>query len=303
MKLDFKDKKILSEIEMNARISFASLGKKVRLSKQVVKYRVEKLEKKNIIQGYNALIDIAKLGETIYIIYFKLIQISSKDEKKWIDEIDKHPNILAVGKNAGHWDLTVVIRCKNNQELDNILKKIISNKSEKIKEKLITSEVESTYFNTKLLHEGKGYEAITSDSQDNIIIDEKDKKIIHYLSENCRISLLDLSDKIKMSPNGVKNKIKNLERKKIIIGYKTKINYEILGFLHFRVFLHLSRFTPELYNNIKSFLKSKGNVESVSKYIGYADIDFRCYAKDIVGLYNLISEIKNNFLGYQIFRG
>ena len=286
----------MAELEMNAKTSFASLGKKVQLSKQAIKYRIQKLEDENLIQGYNALIDISQLGETIYVIYLKLIQISSKKEKEWMKDMDKHPNVLAVGKNAGHWDLTIAIRCKNNQELDEILKKITSGKSDKIKEKLITSEIESSYFNTKLLFKGKEYESITSNIQKNIILDEKDKKIIHYLSENCRVSLLDLSERIKMSPNGAKHKIKNLEKNKIIIGYKTKINYEKLGYLHFRVFLHLSKFTNELYNNIKSFLKSKGNIESVSRYMGYADIDFRCYSKDIVDLYNLISEIKDNFL-------
>jgi DNA-binding Lrp family transcriptional regulator len=47
---DLKDRKIVREIEMNGRISYASLGKKVRLSKQVIKYRIERLESKNIIQ-------------------------------------------------------------------------------------------------------------------------------------------------------------------------------------------------------------------------------------------------------------
>lgn len=286
----------MAELEMNARLSFAALGKRFKLSKQVVKYRIKKLESENLIQGYNALIDISQLGQTIYVIYLKLIQISSKKEKEWMDDMEKSPNVLAVVKNAGHWDLTVVIRCANNKILDEILKKITSGKSDKIKEKLITSEIESSYFNTKLLFKGKEHESITSEIQENINLDEKDKKIIHYLSDNCRISLLDLSNKIKMSPNGVKNKIKNLEKKKIIIGYKAKINYEKLGYLHFRVFLHLNGFTNELYNNFKFFLKSKGNVESVSRYMGYADIDFRCYTEDIVGLYNLISEIKDNFL-------
>ena len=296
MELDLKDKKILSELEMNARISYSTLGKKVGVSKQVVKYRIEKLESDNIIQGYNALVDVGRLGETIYVVYFKLIQISSSKEKEWIDEINKSPNVLGAGKNAGHWDLTVAIRCRNNQELDEILKKITFGRSEKIKEKLITSEIESTYFNTKLLFDGKSYESITSESQENLEISETDRKIIHYLSENCRMSLLDLSDKIKMSPNGIKNRIKNLEKQKIIIGYKTKLNYEKLGYLHFRVFLHLSKFTKELYNNIKSFLRSKGNIESVSRYIGYADVDFRCYSETIEEFYSLISEIKDNFL-------
>ncbi|MFH1521602.1 MAG: AsnC family transcriptional regulator [archaeon] len=296
MKLDLKDKKILSELEMNARISFAELGKKVGLSKQVVKYRIQKLESENIIQGYNALVDVSRLGEVIYVVYLKLVQISSIQEKEWMNSMSKSPNVLAVGKNAGHWDLTVAMRCANNKELDEVLKKITSGKSDKIKEKLITSEIESSYFSTELLFEGNKYEAVTSDTQDNIELDEKDKKIIHYLSENCRISLLDLSDKIKMSPNGVKNKIKNLENKKIIIGYKTKINYEKLGYLHFRVFLHLNGWTKELCDDIKSFLKSEGNVESVSRYMGYADIDFRCYTKDIGELYNLVSKIKDKFL-------
>ena len=114
MELDLKDRKILSEIEMNARISFASLGKKVRLSKQVVKYRLEKLLKEEIIQGYNALIDLGRLGESIYVIYFKLVMISSKDEKKWTREIDKHPNVLAVGKNL----YMVIMQCMVLRELD-----------------------------------------------------------------------------------------------------------------------------------------------------------------------------------------
>jgi hypothetical protein len=77
---------------------------------------------------------------------------------------------------------------------------------------------------------------------------------------------------------------------------KAKINYEVLGYLHFRVFLHLSKLDEEVYSKIKSFLKARGNIESVSKYMGYADIDFRCYSKSIIELYNLISEVKDKFL-------
>ncbi|MBT7102489.1 Lrp/AsnC family transcriptional regulator [archaeon] len=296
IKLDLKDRKILRELDMNARASYASLGKKVRLSKQVVKYRVDKLESQNIIQGYNALIDISKLGQTIYVVYFKLVQISSSKEKEWIDKIEKHPSVLAVGKNAGQWDMTIAIRCSNNQNLDSVLKEIISNKSENIKEKLITSEIEATYFAMDIIHKEKIKETSTSNNPPIEKIDKEDEQIISLLSHNARMSLLDISEKVKMSPNGVKHKRKNLEKKKIIIGYKTKINYEKLGYLHFRVFLHLGKFTNELYENIKDFLNHRGNVESISRYMGYADVDFRCYSQDIVELYNLISELKDNFL-------
>lgn len=296
MVLDLKDRKILSELEMNARINVASLGKKVGLSKQVVMYRIKKLEDSKIIQGYNALVDVTRLGQTIYVVYLRLVQISSAIERQWSEKIVNHSNILAVGKNAGDWDLTIVIRAENNQEFDKIFKEITLGKSDKIKDKLITSEIESTYFNTKLIHGVKREEVSTSDIQKLAGIDDKDEKIVNFLSENCRITLLKLSEKIGMSANGVKNKIKNLEKKGVIIGYKTKINYEKLGYLHFRVFIHLARFDKERYEKIKSFLKLKGNVESVSRYVGYADVDFRCYSKNLLELYELISEIKDKFI-------
>lgn len=295
--LDLKDKKILAELEMNARIPHSELAKKVRLSKQVVKYRVENLEKQDIIQGYNAVVDVNKLGDTIYLIYLKLINLSSQKEVSWIKEIDKNPSVIAVGKNAGHWDLSIAIRCKNNHELDQILKKIISGKSDKIKEKLVTSEIESSYFNLNILVKSEIMEKSTSNIQEALPLDEDDQKLVKFLANNCRTSLIDLAEKLNMSPNGVKDKIRRLEKQGIIIGYKTKINYEKLGYLHFRVFIHLNNFSNVLYKKIKILLKTKGNVESVSRYLGYADVDFRCYSKDIAELYKLISDIKDNFLG------
>jgi len=295
MELNLKDKKILTELEMNARITHSELGKKIRLSKQVVKYRIEKLEKEKYIQGYNALIDLERLGETIYVIYLKLIKLSTENENSWIKEIEKNPAILGIGKNAGNWDLTIALKCKNNLELDVILKKITQGKQDKIKEKLITSEIESSYLTSKLLYKLEGKEAHTKQGE-NIKLGDTDQRIIYELAKNCRISLVDLASKLKMSANGIKHRIKNLEKKEIIIGYKTKINYQKLGFLHFRVFLHLNKFSEELYSKIKKFLKNKGNVESISRYMGYADIDFRCHTKDIVDLYQLISELKDDFL-------
>jgi len=296
MDLDVKDKKILSALEMNARISDSELAKKVRLSKQVVKYRIERLKNQNIIQGYNAIVDLTKLQQTIYLAYLKLTNISSKNEKSLVQEIEKHKDVLSVGKNAGHWDLSIVMKGKDNQEFDKSFKKIFSGKADKIKEKLITSEIESTYLKTSLIYEGNNKEFSTSDKQQNVKIDEIDKKIISLLSENCQTTLLDLSEKVNLSPNAVKGRIKRLEQEKVIIGYKTKINYDALGFLHFRVFIHLKKYSDELYNSIKSFLREKGNVESVSRYFGYADVDFRCYSKSLEGFYSLISDLKDKFL-------
>lgn len=192
-------------------------------------------------------------------------------------------------------DLTIVVRCKDNQALDEITHEIIKNHSQYIKDKLITSEIKGTYMNTNIFSEDESTELHTSDKQ-NINIDEIDTTIIKELSRNCRISLVRLSKITGLSPKSIKYRIKELEKKKIIIGYKTKINFEKLGYLQFRVYLHIKQFNYQIYNEIKEFLKRKKNTGSISHYIGYADIDFRCYYKNITELYELITEIKDRFV-------
>jgi Lrp/AsnC family transcriptional regulator, leucine-responsive regulatory protein len=294
--LDLKDRKILNEIEMNARISHTALAKKVGLSKQVTKYRIENLEKQNVIQGYFAIIDIARLGHTIHTIYLKFQGLSSTQEEQWQKQIDKHASVMASAKNAGAWDLTIVIQSRNNHELDNVYKEITAGKEDKIKQKLITSQIESTYFTEKVFHNKQGKEATTS-GRDTRDIDETDEELIKELSKNGRASLVDLSERLQMSPNGVKDRMKKLETTGIVVGYKTKINYELLGFLHFRVFVHAKKMSTEFYNQVKEFLRSRGNVESISRFWGYADIDFRIHSKDIFELYSTISELKDKFIG------
>jgi DNA-binding Lrp family transcriptional regulator len=295
IELDLRDRKILNEIEMNARITHAELAKKLKTSKQVVKYRIENLEKQKIIQGYFAIIDLLKLEYSVHVLYLKLQEISSKKQEEWHKQIDKHQDVLSSGKNAGAWDLTVVIKSKNNQELDRIFKELTRGKEDKIKKKIITTQIESTYLTETVFYNKQGNEA-TTDGGEIIKIDETDDKLIKILAENCRISLLNLSEKLKMSPNGVKERIKKLEQKKIIVGWKTKINYELLGFLHFRVFIHAKKMSMEFYKQIKEWLKQKGNIESVSRFWGYADIDFRIHAKDIFELYKTIAELKDTFI-------
>jgi Lrp/AsnC family transcriptional regulator, leucine-responsive regulatory protein len=293
--IDLKDKKILNEIEMNARISHSALAKKIGLSKQVVKYRIEKLEREKIIQGSFAIVDLLKLGYSIHIIYLKFQGLSSLKQEQWHKQIDKNPSIVSSGKNAGEWDLTIVIKAKNSQELDKIFKNIILGKEDKIKKKIITTQIESTYLTETIFHNKQGKEATTAGGKP-VKIDETDEKILALLAKNCRISLIDLSEKLDMSPNGIKERIKKLEKEKIIVGYKTKINYELLNFLHFRVFIHAKKMSQEFYEQVKTFLKTKGNIESLGRFWGYADIDFRIHTQDIFEFYNTIKELKDKFM-------
>lgn len=63
--LDRTDWQILRELQQNARLSFAELGRMVNLSRPAVAERMRRLEEMGVIAGYRAEIDLGKLNYSI----------------------------------------------------------------------------------------------------------------------------------------------------------------------------------------------------------------------------------------------
>lgn len=63
--LDELDNKILEVIKDNARMSYSDIGKAVNLSRVAVKNRMDVMEQKGIIQGYQAVINTARIPEGV----------------------------------------------------------------------------------------------------------------------------------------------------------------------------------------------------------------------------------------------
>ena len=61
--LDLLDRKILYQLDLNARQSNAQIARKVKTSKEVVNYRLKRLEKENYILGYHTRINFWKLAD------------------------------------------------------------------------------------------------------------------------------------------------------------------------------------------------------------------------------------------------
>ena len=73
---------ILYQLELNARQPNSEIAKKVGLSKEVVNYRIKRLENERVIKSYYAIIDLSKLGYINFRVYLKLIDATPKKEKE-----------------------------------------------------------------------------------------------------------------------------------------------------------------------------------------------------------------------------
>ncbi|WP_372766219.1 Lrp/AsnC family transcriptional regulator [Pseudoalteromonas sp.] len=60
-------------------------------------------------------------------------------------------------------------------------------------------------------------------------MDIYNEQIVFELSRNSNISNIELAERIGLSPSACLRRVQDLERKKVIIGYKATIDAEHLG--------------------------------------------------------------------------
>ena len=113
VKIDLKDRKILYELDLNSRQSLTAIGKKVGLKKDVVSYRIKKLEDEGIIKNYYAFIDTFRLGYLMFRIYLNFQYVTPKIREEIIHYFIDYKNSLAVHSLKTEIDLDVVVWVKD----------------------------------------------------------------------------------------------------------------------------------------------------------------------------------------------
>ena len=123
--LDEKDKKILKQLQINARQSISEISRKIHIPRDVVKYRIKKLEGEKIISSHHTFIDNNKIGYPMFtFVMFSLSNYNIEDEKKFLAYLNAHKNVVYLGTLAGNWDVGANICAKNFNEFDEIMKEI-----------------------------------------------------------------------------------------------------------------------------------------------------------------------------------
>ena len=113
VKIDLKDRKILYQLDLDARQSLTQIGKKVGLKKDVVSYRIKRMEEDGIITNFWTAINTFKLGYNVFRLYinFHYINIQIKDDI--IQYFTDYKNVWAVASVKGPIDLDVIMWVNN----------------------------------------------------------------------------------------------------------------------------------------------------------------------------------------------
>jgi len=294
-KLDLFDKKILFEIDKKSNISLQELSHKLKRSKPFILYRMKKLEGEGIVTGYHAIIDMSKLGYFTFRVYFKFQQMTKKEGEAFVEYVENNlKQVWTITSMHGKWDFALFLGVKTIVEFHEIWDSIMLEYKKKIKSYNVAVYAPIYNFNRKFFLDGKTV------SEERVYggglkesVDELDWDIIQNYANNVRLSSLELSRKLKISPDTVRSRIKLLEKKKVIVGYKIGLNLDKLGFVSYRVDLQLN--STHKNKELFEFCKYHKNIYQVNRSIGGADFEIEVIVRDLNHLLELIDEIKVMF--------
>ncbi len=298
-KLDLKDRKIIVELEKDCRQNNQQLGKKVGLGPDVVRYRINRLEKNGIIAWHLAFVNFAKLGYTDYGVYVSTQHLTTEKEKRIVDFIQSHHRVSYVAKLGGKYDFIIGILARNILDFDSVWSEIMKNIGGHISNKDISTRVALYHFSKTYLVGSRQQHQLPSFGGEIMTtpIDETDSRILQVLSTNARMDIMTLASRIKVPASTTALRIKKLQQKKIIEGFFSFTRCQNYGFQNHIIFLSLQNHSLPDEQKIYRYCQQHPNIVYIIKTVGKWDYELSVEVQDLQFLQTIISGLKENFTG------
>jgi Lrp/AsnC family leucine-responsive transcriptional regulator len=123
VRLDATDRRILSELAADGRVSLAELGRRVSLSSPAVAERVQRLERAGVITGYHAEIDPRALGFPLTAIV--RIRPAARQLPKIPELAEQIPEVAECLRITGEDCFVLTVHLRSMEELSGLLDRFL----------------------------------------------------------------------------------------------------------------------------------------------------------------------------------
>ncbi len=290
MKLDKIDIKLLSELMRDSRTPLTALSKKLKTSRKIVSYRIEKLQKENIILNFVTEIDYSKLG---YMGVAVFINIKAKKQKEFKEYLNKCNFISWVSELSGVWRFGFSIIGKSEKELDFKFISIYKEFKDDIIDHRFTLHKKSSFFYEKYFGTVIDKDLEKPKKLIDYKVDSKDKLILKELSNNSRLDYVSLSKKVKLTPPAVRTRIKHLEKSGIISKYSIFVSLYNLNLYQYSVFI--TNKNIDVHERFLGYLSLHKKVSFIAEYVGDPFLEFGIFVENPYDLRDILQEIEESF--------
>lgn len=298
-KFDEKDRKILAELDFDARQSNSQIGKKVGLSKEVVKYRIDKLIENGIIVRFHAVINYFKLGILKYKLYLRLTNAGKEKMEAIAHYFFSHKKTEWVALTTGRWDLISGFLVNNVNEFDDEVQDVLNKFSDYVQEKAVTATLYLAHSTRGFLKKEKnsGIAAnvyhTTKDRQEKI--DEMDLEILKMIANNARMPVTEIAEKLKTTARVVQYRLGELKKKKIILACRAHLEPRAIGRIFCKAIIYLANATEGRLKSFMGYASSLPGAVWPQKVMGNWDFELDMELESYDKFQEIITEIKEKF--------
>ena len=302
MLLDRVDKKILFELEKDSSVPISALARKVKKSRETVIYRINRLKEQDILRSCTAIVDMSKLGYLTFRIYIRWQNMTLAVKEEFYEMIGRNQNVWTTTELHGKWDFAFFLGMKRDEYIEKFHK--VWNKILKEYKPVIANYKIAIYapihnFNKRFFFDDDAAAAqvISRVSGEGSVIDydETDEKLVVAYSPDVRASLAKIAQAVGVSIETVRRRIQELEKKKVIVGYKIDLNLAKLGYQGYRVDFALN--SLERNSELFEYLKEHKYFYQINKSIGGADFETEIVVRDLHHLLEILEEVMTRFKG------
>lgn len=297
MKIDATDRKIIYELEQDCRRSLGEIAKRVRLSKQTLHYRIDRLVRGGAITQFTAVLNVSKLGLVNHEVWIQLEVLPDEKRDTFIRFLVKHKSTRWVVDCSGKIDVAIAICSENVVQFNNIWQNIQDQFPGYVKNYFLNISLEHyTYPRAHLIGEKENHTIANLGGEPKLInLDEVEIKILELLAKDARMPLIQIASQAETSENTIRTKIKRLEKENVIQTYTAIVQPTNIGLINFEILVSTQNLTKEKEKELETYCLLNPYVNAYLKLIGKFDRDIAFDAVDNAHFQKILAEFRSRF--------
>jgi len=295
--LDIKDQKILYQLDLTSRQSLSQIGKAVRLPKNVVAYRINKLVERGIITNFYTIIDAFRLGYLSVRLYLTYQYTTPSIEQNIVDHFKNNNLTYWIASTEGQNNLVVIMYIKDMNEFSRFWKETLIRYRPYFQRYHFSVYLQLLHYkNSYLLEEYSPKDRAKPETigcGPPVEIDETDFKILQNLANNSRMPLIEIANKVGATSSTIRTRIKRLEKEGIIQGYRTELDILKLGYRQFKVDINFDDYSK--IDAVTRYISQNPHLYYITKTAGQNDFEVTFRVQNIESLHNIMNDLRTKF--------
>jgi Lrp/AsnC family transcriptional regulator, leucine-responsive regulatory protein len=268
MAIDALDRKILAIIDKDARLAESEIARRTGTSKQVVRYRLSRMQNQGVIENYYTMLDVGRLGFDSYYLFVQLTGLNSTSERELYAQIESLPCVAWLITGVGRWDAVILVCARNISQFNAILTRVKEILGPHLHELTFTTLIQAEHISYKFLNPLPAQSLKTTPKHASVTLDKTDTALLRLIRQSARVPLTEVATKMSCPFHTVHYRLKQLIKQNLIQGFRPKLNVQKLGMQWHLLLISFHAVPASRLSAFLEYCKTNKNVYYLTNTVG-----------------------------------